>query len=58
MRCQIHFSRKNKKEKYFKMSSAEIFTQHAKCSWDYPFQKTAILTIVYHETELHYTFSE
>ena len=30
MKCQILFSRKNKK-KYFKMSSAEIFTQHAKC---------------------------
>ena len=30
MKCQILFSRKNKK-KYFKMSSTEIFTQHAKC---------------------------
>ena len=31
MKYQILFSRKNKK-KYFKMSSAEIFTtQHAKC---------------------------
>ena len=30
MKCQILFSRKNKK-KYFKLSSAEIFTQHAKC---------------------------
>ena len=29
MRCQIPFSGKNKKT-YFKMSSAEIFTQHAK----------------------------
>ena len=28
MKCQILFSRKNKKN-YFKMSSAEIFTQHA-----------------------------
>ena len=28
MKCQIQFSGKNKK-KYFKMSSAEIFTQHA-----------------------------
>ena len=28
MKCQILFSRKNKK-KYFKMSSTEIFTQHA-----------------------------
>ena len=30
MKCQILFSRKNKK-KYFKMVSAEIFTQHVKC---------------------------
>ena len=29
MKCQILFSRKNKK-KYFKMSSAENFTQSAK----------------------------
>ena len=29
MKCQILFSRKIRK-KYFKMSSAEIFTQHAK----------------------------
>ena len=31
MKCQILFFRKNKKKKYFKMSSAESFTQHAKC---------------------------
>ena len=30
MKCQILFSRKNKKI-CFKMSPAEIFTQHAKC---------------------------
>ena len=30
MKCQILFSRKNKK-KYFELSTAEFFTQHAKC---------------------------
>ena len=30
MKCQILFSRKNKK-KYFKMLSAKMFTQHATC---------------------------
>ena len=30
MKCQILCYRKNQK-KYFKMSSTEIFTQHAKC---------------------------
>ena len=30
MKCQVLYSGKNKKKKKFKMSSAEIFTQHAK----------------------------
>ena len=30
MNCQILFSGENKKKKYLKLSSAEIFTQHAK----------------------------
>ena len=31
MKCQILFFFLKNKKKYFKMSSAEIFTQHAKC---------------------------
>ena len=33
MKCQVMFSRKNKK-KYYKISSVENFTQQTKCSVD------------------------
>ena len=45
MKCQILFSRKNKK-KYFKMSSAEIFSQHAKCYTSFTLSKSPPLILV------------
>ena len=44
MKCQILLSGDNKK-KYFKMSSAEIFTQHAECYSVYCQMNTGFCTV-------------